>query len=73
MAEHTCAPMKPYCCCSMIADEPSWDCPIHGGAIINRCACGRFVRLRFYGSSASVDAVDPQVDSTGNLSTREKE
>lgn len=31
----------------MIADEPSWKCPIHGGAIVNRCACGRYMRHEF--------------------------
>ncbi len=45
-APHRCKPMEPWCDCSMIADEPSWDCPIHGGAVINRCDCGRFVSLR---------------------------
>lgn len=44
--EHECKPMEPTCCCSMIADEPSEDCPIHGGAVINRCECGRFVRVK---------------------------
>lgn len=31
----------------MLADEPSDDCPIHGGAPENRCECGRFVRVRY--------------------------
>jgi hypothetical protein len=45
---HTCKPSEPYCCCSINGLEPSWDCPIHGGALINRCDCGRFVRAKAY-------------------------
>ena len=59
--DHQCAPMKATCCCSMIADEPSWKCPIHGGAIVNRCECGRFVRPQFHGEPPPPDAVDPVV------------
>lgn len=40
--------------------EPSWDCPIHGGAIINRCDCGRFVRPRFCGEPATSQVSDPE-------------
>ncbi len=42
-AEHICKPMKPTCCCWQLADEPDEDCPIHGGGIVNRCECGRYV------------------------------
>jgi hypothetical protein len=57
--KHKCTPMMPYCCCSMIADEPSWKCPIHGGAIINRCECGRFVRPIFYGEQFAATHSEP--------------
>jgi hypothetical protein len=57
---HVCKPSEPYCCCSINWLEPSWDCPIHGGAIINRCDCGRFVRQRFYGEPATSQVSDPE-------------
>ena len=53
---HECKPMAPTCCCHQLADEPSWDCPIHGGAIINRCDCGRFVRVRSWYPCATCGA-----------------
>lgn len=59
VTKHTCSPAKPYCCCSQLADEPSWECPIHGGAMVNRCECGRFVRPHVYEEPPSADAVDP--------------
>lgn len=71
MTKHRCKPHEATCCCYQLADEPSWDCPIHGGGIINRCECGRFVRPTSYGVSQAEDAVDPSEDSnTGNPSTR---
>jgi hypothetical protein len=54
---HVCKKAAPVCRCYMLADEPSWDCEIHGGGIDNRCECGRFVRI--FESPKAVDAVDP--------------
>lgn len=51
---HVCKASAPVCCCSMIADGPSCDCPIHGGAVINRCDCGRFVPQVHYAIRHSV-------------------
>ena len=45
MSEHICKRGQPSCCCYMLADAPSEDCPIHGCGIDNRCGtCGRFMR-----------------------------
>ncbi len=41
-AKHVCAPFR-YCVCSIVADEPNEDCPIHGSEPWPRCRCGRFV------------------------------
>jgi len=44
MKEHKCCPID-YCTCSILADEPNEDCPIHcSGPWPPRCGdCGRFL------------------------------
>ena len=44
MKAHTCK-YTPLCCCRCDADEPNWDCPIHGdGPERETCdVCGRFM------------------------------
>jgi len=44
--EHVCKPAEPVCECWLLADAPADDCPIHGGGVVNRCECGRFISLR---------------------------
>jgi hypothetical protein len=70
MKKHKCKPAEPHCTCYMLADEPSWDCPIHGGAIVNRCDCGRFVRPHFYEEPPSTNAVDPSAQLSGKPTPR---
>lgn len=57
---HVCKPREPVCCCHMLFDEPSCKCPIHGGGIINRCDCGRFVGPSFRGLQLDEAAPDSE-------------
>jgi hypothetical protein len=43
--DHVCTIAAPTCHCSILADEPSPRCPVHGGAPLDRrCAiCGQFL------------------------------
>lgn len=44
MPNHECSPVR-YCMCSMDALEPNEQCPVHSGAVSNRCGiCGRYIR-----------------------------
>lgn len=76
MAEHECK-RQPYCCCYMLADAPSDDCPIHGGGNDNRCGvCGRFMRVKELGhveqqangtSDGDVDDLGPAHSGQGHV------
>lgn len=44
MKRHVCA-QRDYCSCSNFIEPSDW-CPLHGGLVWNRCACGRFVKVR---------------------------
>lgn len=48
MKDHVCKEAT-HCMCSLLADEPDEDCPMHGFPYPPRCAeCGRFLKRKEY-------------------------